>query len=639
MYRFHDSRVRTDLFMQLQDLTTVLADNTDLKFEYSFGATVDGRRRRITGSRFWEKLDRVTMEAGLKSDVFLRTLGTFNHSHVLEMQDFIESSKESLLAKFASQLFTLLEDIRLEEIVKQERPGTKDVFAVRKSYFNHYFNQQLAANVTRSRPVDELFCLIYLLLQADKPDPSFPKATHRGRMNLDLLKPDLYSIYDANRTKDVAEITEAILFRLRHLYEEDAINEYFIFPVVELESYEKNTLFDELTRTDELINDDVEEVNQEESEYFDETFQTWHRESQNEDRKQNFLQFDLEQGTKSSMLGGGARETEDTDQALASVQGTSGESKANDYSQLEALEKKNEAMEKGSNEHAYGKENKDAVARWKEAHSPTEKDQALYEAYVAEMEIYIRKLAHTVKKTLEHRKTSPREDLLVGRLSKKLLNVVLEDNPRIFYKKNEDSNEFDAVFTLLVDCSASMIGKMEETKKGIVLFHEVLKQLSIPHSIIGFWEDANEVKKGEQPNYFHLIHAHTDSLYEENGAKILQLEAEEDNRDGFSIRVVAEALQRRQEKHKFLLVFSDGEPAAMGYEQNGIIDTHLAVSETRKKGIDVIGMFLADGEVGEREEFTMRNIYGKEHIIVPSVNELPEHFTPILKKLLLKTIG
>jgi nitric oxide reductase activation protein len=183
-----------------------------------------------------------------------------------------------------------------------------------------------------------------------------------------------------------------------------------------------------------------------------------------------------------------------------------------------------------------------------------------------------------------------------------------------------------------------MVGKMEETKKGIVLFHEVLKKLKISHEIIGFWEDAFEVKEGYQPNYFHLIHAHDDSLYANHGAKILQLEPEEDNRDGFSIRVASERLERRQEKHKFLLVFSDGEPAATGYDQNGIIDTHLAVSETRKKDIDVVGMFLADGEVGEKESFTMQNIYGKEHVIVPSVRELPEHVAPILKKLLLKTI-
>jgi len=35
---------------------------------------------------------------------------------------------------------------------------------------------------------------------------------------------------------------------------------------------------------------------------------------------------------------------------------------------------------------------------------------------------------------------------------------------------------------------------------------------------------------------------------------------------------------------------------------------------------------------------TMKNIYGKERLMIPSVAELPEQFTPLLKKLLLKTI-
>src|SRR5699024_11861353 len=97
-----------------------------------------------------------------------------------------------------------------------------------------------------------------------------------------------------------------------------------------------------------------------------------------------------------------------------------------------------------------------------------------------------RKHTKTIENTLEHKQTEPRDGLAMGTLSKNLLPLVFEDNPRIFYKKDHQSKEIDAVFTLLVDCSASMHNKMEETKRGITLFHEVLKQLHIPHSIIGF---------------------------------------------------------------------------------------------------------------------------------------------------------
>src|SRR5699024_10876738 len=253
----------------------------------------------------------------------------------------------------------------------------------------------------------------------------------------------------------------------------------------------------------------------------------------------------------------------------------------------------------------YGIDNIDAMSVFKEAKRPSKTDLSTYEAYRTHIKPYQRKLAKTIEKVLEHKQIEKRSNLHYGRLSKKLLPVVTDEFPRLFYKKDEQSNEFDAIFTLMVDCSASMYDKMEETKRGVVLFHEVLKDLHIPHAIVGFWEEATSGLKKGYPNYFHIIHSLTDSLFEENGAKIMQLEPEEDNRDGYSIRVVAEKMLERREKHKFLLVFSDGEPSAENYEQNGVIDTYLAVSEARKRGIDVIGMFLSHGEIREQDENLM----------------------------------
>lgn len=635
MHVFNDARVDTSLFLQLQDLANVLSGDATIKFEYNFGSIVDLIDYKLTASRFWDNTSYEIKEAGLKTDVYLRAIGTLRYSTIPEMKAFLDHITESPLPKFAYQLFALLEDLRLEEIIKHDRPGTKKAFAIRREAYQHYFSSQLVVNATRSFPLDELFCLIYLQLVSDRPDPSFPKATAGQLQKLEELKPSLIQLFEARSTADTTRITEQIVFRLTDY--KDTLNEYFVFPVSHVERYEKNTLYDELTRTDPLNNDDFEEVDQEESEYFDQEFSTWHRENKNENRKQNFLQFELEQGTNTSILGGGARETEEGDQAMASIQGASSQSKENDYSEMEALEKDESSKQSGKTDE-FGEDNKDAIEIDKEASTPTQEDMEDYQQFVKDIEPYKRKLAKTIEKTIEHKKNEPRGDLVFGRLSKKLLPIITDDNPRVFYKKNEDTNEFDAVFTLLVDCSASMHNKMEETKRGIVLFHEVLKHLKIPHSIIGFWEDANEVKEGYQPNYFHRIHTFTDSFYEQNGPKIMQLEPEEDNRDGFSIRVISKELGARREKNKFLLVFSDGEPAAANYDQNGIVDTNLAVSEARKKGIEVIGMFLANGEIEEREDNTMQNIYGRERVMIPSVADLPEHFAPLLKKLLLKTI-
>lgn len=76
----------------------------------------------------------------------------------------------------------------------------------------------------------------------------------------------------------------------------------------------------------------------------------------------------------------------------------------------------------------------------------------------------------------------------------------------------------------------------------------------------------------------------------------------------------------------------------MEYEQNGIVDTHEAVLDARKQGIEVINVFLANGEIDEGQRKTIQNIYGNYSILVSDVEELPEVLFPLLRKLLYKSI-
>src|SRR5690625_191188 len=636
--RWHDQKIDTNLFFQLQDLTTVLSQVDDFKFEFAYGSFIDMKDRRITGSTIWDATQSDIQKHGYKTDVYLRAIGTLNHSQLHAFNHFWTDIDGANLNKFSTQLINLLEDLRLEEIIKHDRPGSTADFSVRRAYLKRFFTSQLTMNITRGLALDELFCMIYLLLQSDGPEQEFSDAHKEQRNALDIIKSDLYESFEATTTQAIAHVASKIIRKLSDAYA-DMTNVYFTFPIFKLEeTYRHNTLFDELTRTDDVVNKDSEELDEDHNEYIDKTFSTWHRENENKERQQTFLQMDLEVGTKTNLKGGEARETESGDQAFASAQGMAKKSKQNDYSKRETLEKQTSKQDGTKDTTPYGSENMNAFAIFKDAKTPTQKEQLTYEAYVFDIDAYKRKLARTIEKVLEHKKVSSRGQLHYGRLSKNLLPIVTDKNPRLFYRQDESSPEFDAIFTLMIDCSASMHQKMAETKRGIVLFHEVLNQLKIPHQIIGFWEEATTMNEREQPNYFHVIHSFTDSFYENNGAKIMQLEPKEDNRDGFSIRVITEQMMERREKHKFLLVFSDGEPAAANYDENGIVDTHLAVTEARKKGIDVIGMFLSDGQIDEQEDETMKNIYGRERLMIPDVSELPERFIPVLKKLLLRTL-
>lgn len=633
--RWDDSVIDTKLHLLLQDLTSVFTGRADFQFVYAYGSAVDLNKKELSGSSMWDVVSEEVRTSGYKTDVMLRAIGSVHLTNIPAFRDFVTQINGKTHHKFALQLTSLLEDMRLEEMIRKERPGTKRDFDIRTEALKHYFSTQLATNVTRSYPMDELFCLIYLVLHADEPDPNFQEATDKQLAQLEKLKPVLFDMFTAKTTRDITTIVERVMTMLDETYP-DMFNDYLTFPIKQIETFTKDTLFDELTRTDPLANKDMEDVDEENQEYFDQPFSTWHRENENSERKQNFLQFELDVGTKTNIMGGDARETEDGDQAMGSVQGTSGKSKQNDYSETEDLDKQEASDKEASGGSAYGDENKHAVAIHKQATRPTDAEEETYEHYKTDIDPYRRRLTTAIEKTLEHKRNAPANNLLMGRLSKNLLSLVVEDNPRVFYKKSTESDEMDAAFTLLIDCSASMHNKMEETKRGIVLFHEVLRKLHIPHSITGFWEDATVGTEAKQPNYFHHVHDFHDSAYEKSGARIMQLEPEEDNRDGFSIRVMTEALMERPEKHKFILVFTDGEPAAMDYDQNGIVDTNLAVSEARKKGIEVIGMFLADGEIDEQEDDMMKNIYGKKRLMIPSVSELPDRFAPLLKRLLLQ---
>lgn len=634
--KFNDKQVDTRLFLNLQDLVSILSGLDDVEFQYAFGSYIDTENNTITASHFWDNYPEKLTDTGLKSDIYLRTLGTLRHTNEQLVKRYKEEIAEFRIKKFSAQLFSLLEDMRIEEICKKERPGTKRIFEVRRNTLYTYFKSQLSTNITRSFALDELFCLIYLELNSPLPNPVFSNVNLQQEESLNGLKSDLFAIYDVRSTQEVINICYRVIYKCIDRYKTDCLNEYFVLPYYH-DLSGNHYSFQELKRVDSLINDDTDDVEESEADILEEKFSTWHRENSDNETTQSFLRFELESGTKTSLMGEGVRETEEGDQTLASIQGKSQQSKGNDYSKVESLEKESSKQE-GKAGSTYGEENRNAVLLIKEPVKPGPDDLMEYNDFKMEVETYQKKLSSYIEKTLEYKQISPRKDMQFGRLSKKLVPIACERLPRVFYKKNSTSKEIDAVFSLLVDCSASMHDKMTETKKGITLFHEVLKQLKIPHAISGFWEDANAVKEGYQPNYLHQIKTFENSLQHASGAEILQLEPQEDNRDGFSIRVAQEELERRSEKHKFLLVFSDGEPAAAQYDQNGIIDTHEAVLLARRKGTEVIGLFLANGNIDESDEKTMLNIYGKEHVLVPTVQDLPEQFSPLLKKLILKTI-
>ena len=134
-----------------------------------------------------------------------------------------------------------------------------------------------------------------------------------------------------------------------------------------------------------------------------------------------------------------------------------------------------------------------------------------------------------------------------------------------------------------------MFDKMEETIKGVVLFHETLKALNVKHEILAFNEDAFDSDDRKQPNIIDEIVHYDRSIMEK--VRIMSLHPQDDNRDGVAIRIASERLLRRSHQQRFLIIFSDGEPSAYNYAQDGILDTYEAVEMARKFGIEVFNVF------------------------------------------------
>lgn len=634
--QFNDEKVDSMIVMEMADLVTTLTKNPEYEVEFGVHSYLDRSTKKIYVSHFWNHRPQHLLIDGIKSDVFLRAIGNLKYTDSQQVQRYINSLANINLKSFAKQLFIVTEDLRIEELIKKERPGTKKVFFHRKKVYQKYFQSQLNVNLVKSLFTDALFNNIYLLLHSESPIETIPQYSESIDLIIPYIRNTISKFFEAKSTQDTVSICLEIVEVLDEALELDMLNEYFHLPEKGFSLEEENGLnFDDLKRKDPLQNCDVMDKKASgDEEILNEELRTWHRETS--ELSNSYLQFDLDQGTGTDLLGEGVREGETGDQALAIVQGSVQKTSRNDYSKLEAKEQKRNKA--GRNDNEYGKENRFAHPIFLSLNNPTKEEIKQYHLYKKEISTYQKKLKKLIEKTLEHKRTSPRNDLHFGRLSKKLLPYFTDTNPRLFYKKQEPTSEIDASFTLLVDCSASMYDKMEQTKLGITLFHEALKSVKVSHEVVGFWEDTSDASKEYQPNYFKPVIDFQTSLLGVSGPEIMQLKPEEDNRDGFAIRLMTNRLITRIEKQKFLLVFSDGEPAAFGYEQNGIVDTHEAVLQARKKGIEVFNIFLSNTEIEESQKKVLQDIYGNFSILVSNVEELPDVLFPILKKLLYKSI-
>lgn len=622
--KFNDEQLDAKQVMMLQDLARLLLKNEQTQVKIQKFPFYNPFNNTLITSWFWSHRSKPVEEAGLKTDVMLAAYGYYMMD--VDITNEVLHNDEFNHPKFFQQLFKLLEDMRIFNEIKTMRPSTAKYIDLRLKTRLTFTESQINVYKTKTLYTDLLFLYLeHAFINQNFFDiPSIHPKFDDVLVNMYQYLPNFFQ---NESSEDNMYLAERILYQVDDLLKEDMLNEYYYIPKNLYEDIQAET-FEDLKRTD-AANTDGHDQTQEDTDAVTAEAETKSADSQSEGGA--YLEMELHEGENSDVMADNdtAREGDSSDD-MTDMMTKKGKGSQN------TLDREEGGFIGQNSAFALEGINQNVEIEWKVPDILPEYLQ-LYEDVKHDVQFEIKDLIKIIKKTIEREHQDERHNLTKGRLQKDLINWFIDDQYKLFYKKQNLSQSFDATFTLLIDASASMHDKMDETIKGVVLFHETLRELNVKHEILAFNEDAFDSDDSKQPNIFDEIIHYDYSTMKKDGPRIMALEPQDDNRDGVAIRVASDRLIRRSHNQRFLIVFSDGEPSAYNYSQDGIIDTYEAVENARKYGIEVFNVFLSQEPITEDIEQTIHNIYGQYSIFVEGVEHLPSLLSPLLKKLLLKS--
>lgn len=605
--------------IQLEQLARALSRKSDLTLTVRKLMEFRPREGAISISHFWKHRDPEIEHNGQLSDLYLLTSGFWRFFDLHQWNRYEQQVGQASLKGFALQLALSAEEFRLATKVRKERPGTETAFSIREEVYSNFHEQQMVVNFHKGFMSDCLFSFLYVALRKGSHTivnmEAYPAYFRR------VLSKWQY-MYDSNSTADSCRICLDILYAIEEEVSKDLTHTFY-----SLHENLEDPVHAE--KSENKIEQHRSNKNST-SESIEEMFRSWHRE--NERQQGPHLEYDLSKGNAGKINNGRFEEGNESNDIQSEGTGTSiSNQKSKQKASSEGKSTKIQSKQSGER---FGPDHQHVTIEEKKIQIPTgqsHKDKIL--SIRVEQKPFVKSFTKEMRKRMEQKQQSIRTHLTKGRLTPKLTSLLTDQRPKPFYKKNNPSIPMDAVFGLLVDSSASMMDKMEETKKAVLLFHDVLRDLGIRHDIVSYYEDAYEATEMEQPNHFIFCHQMEDGVNDHADA-ILSLEAHEDNRDGLAIRWMTERLQKRREKHKFILLFSDGEPSAYAYAANGIIDTAEAVIEAEKKGIHMLHLFLSAEQPMEEQLQLFKMMFGSKTATAKNVDEFTTQTLRLLRRML-----
>lgn len=264
----------------------------------------------------------------------------------------------------------------------------------------------------------------------------------------------------------------------------------------------------------------------------------------------------------------------------------------------------------------------------------TEIDNELYEQYnqVAAPLIAISKQLQRsiIKQLQDQRRGGKMTNLLMGRRMD--VHALCRNDGKVFYKNVLPNETPELAVGLLLDESGSMSSCDRATyaRASAVIMYDFCVSLDIPvmiygHSTgheLGYYEHESKVDTVELYSY-----AEFDGFNDDDRYRLMDISARSCNRDGAALRYVAERLSDRPENVKILIIVSDGQPAAKGYNGTAAEEDLRGIrQEYMRKGI----IFVA-AAIGTDKE-NIQRIYGDSFMDISDLNELPVKLTNIVKR-------
>lgn len=196
----------------------------------------------------------------------------------------------------------------------------------------------------------------------------------------------------------------------------------------------------------------------------------------------------------------------------------------------------------------------------------------------------------------------------------------------MFTRKRRPAQKENAAIMIVTDQSGSMRGnKMYNAALANIGICEIMAHFNIPTYCMGFTTDLSSPEKVEHRHFVRW----NNSLFERTN--LCYMKASYDNFDAFAIRSALSILKKRKEKHKIMIIISDGIPESdYSRGSNGIMQNKEAIDEA-KRSCKVLGI----GVKCREKDFA--KMYGPDNFII--MNDPNELFNILSDKIIMMIDG